>query len=86
MTISNNNDQPQPFVALIEVRDGSGVTVFLALQGGMLEPNGSTEVGVLWQPDSPGEFEARTFAVAELGGGEVISPVATSAMTVSQGQ
>jgi hypothetical protein len=86
MTISNNNDQPQPFVALIEVRDGSGVTVFLALQGGTLEPNGSTEVGVLWQPDSPGEFEARTFAVAELGGGEVISPVATSFITVTQGQ
>jgi hypothetical protein len=87
MTISNNNEHPQPFVALIEVRDNSnGVTVFLALHSGTLDPSGSTQIGVLWQPDHAGEYEARTFAISEIGGGEVLSPVATSTVTISQGQ
>jgi hypothetical protein len=86
MTISNNNDQPQLFVALLEVRDSHSVTVFIALQAGTLEPLSSADIGVLWQPDRVGIFEARTFAVAEIGGGEVLSLVATSEITVGQVQ
>lgn len=83
-TISNNDDEPQSFVALLDVRDSSGVTVFLALQSGTLEPSGSTTIGVLWQPDSPGKFEVRTFAVSQLGTAvQVLSPVAASEITVS---
>lgn len=83
-SISNNNDQPQPFVALIEVRDSSGVTVFLALQSGMLEPSGSTDIGVMWQPDQAGRFEVRTFLITSISGeAEPLSPVAISEITIS---
>lgn len=85
-SISNNNDEPRPFMALIEVRDSSGVTVFLALQGGTLDPSGSTNIGVMWQPDQAGTFEVRTFVVSDIGGGEVLSPVASSEIVVSQAQ
>jgi hypothetical protein len=82
--VSNNNDEPQPFVALIEVRDSDGVTVFLALRSGTLESLGSTDIGVLWQPDEGGTFELRTFVVTNIGlGAEVLSPVASSQITVS---
>jgi hypothetical protein len=83
-TISNNNDEPQPFVALIEVRDNYGVTVFLALRSGTLEPIGSTDIGVLWQPDQAGTFGVRTFVITDIVGGQVLSPVASSEITVNQ--
>jgi hypothetical protein len=83
-TISNNNDHPRPFVAIIEVRDGSGVTVFLALRSGTLEPSGSTDIGVLWRPDAAGTFELRTFAITSIGdAAELISSVAVSHTTIS---
>jgi hypothetical protein len=82
--VSNNNNEPQPFVALIEVRDSKGVTVFLALRSGTLEPLGSMDIGVLWRPDQAGTFEVRTFVVSNIGvGAEVLSPVASSEITVT---
>jgi hypothetical protein len=65
-TLANNNDQVQPFVVLIEVRESSGVTIFLALQSGILDPSGTTDVGVLWQPNQAGKFEVRTFAITNI--------------------
>lgn len=83
-TITNNNDNPQPFVAIIEVRDRNGVTVFLALRSGTLEPSGSTDIGVLWRPDATGVFELRTFAITSVGdAAELISLVAVSHTTIS---
>jgi hypothetical protein len=66
-SISNSNEHEQPFVVIIEVRDSEGVTVYLALQGGMLEPTGSADIGVLWQPGQPGTYEVRTFAISHVG-------------------
>jgi hypothetical protein len=84
VTISNNNDNLQPFVALLEVRDSKGVTVFLALQSGTLESSGSTDIGVLWQPDQAGAFEVRTFVVTGLDlGREVLSQIASSDIIVT---
>jgi hypothetical protein len=80
INITNNNSVAQPFMALIEVRDSTGVTVFLALQSGTLEPSGSTEIGAAWQPEDAGTYQLRTFAVSGLM--EVLSPVASSQITV----
>jgi hypothetical protein len=83
-TISNNNDNPQPFVTIIEVRDSNGVTVFLALRSGTLEPSGSTDIGVLWRPDAAGIFELRTFAITSIDGeAELLSLPAVSQITVN---
>lgn len=83
-TIANNNEQLQPFVLLFEVRDSNDVTVFLALQSGTLGPNGSADIGVLWQPLNQGAFEVRSFAIAEIGtAAGVLSTVAKSDLLIT---
>lgn len=83
-TIANNNEQLQPFVVLLEVRDKNDVTVFLALQSGTLDPDGSTDIGVLWQPLSEGTFEVRSFAITELGtAAELLSTVVRSDLVIT---
>jgi hypothetical protein len=74
----------QPFVVLIEVRESSGVTVFLALQSGILDPSGTTDIGVLWQPNQAGKFEVRTFAITNITGeAELLSSPAVAEFTVA---
>jgi hypothetical protein len=82
-TIQNNNDEPQPFVALIEVRDSDGITVFLAWQTGTLNANGEAEVGLSWTPEEAGDYTVRTFVISELAAPDILSPVAESETTVS---
>jgi hypothetical protein len=83
-TITNNNERSQPFVAMIEVRDSSDVTVFLALQSATLEPSGSADIGVLWQPKEAGAFEVRTFAITSISDQtDFLSLPATSEITIT---
>jgi hypothetical protein len=83
-TLANNNDQLQPFVVLIEVRDNNGVTVFLALQSGVLDPSGTRDVGLLWQPNQAGTFEVRTFAITSVSGeADLLSSPAKSEFIVA---
>lgn len=81
--VRNNNAQPQPFVALIEVRDSNGVTVFLGWQTGTLPANGQINVGLSWTPDSPGDYEVRTFVISSLDNPRVLSTVSTTDITVN---
>jgi hypothetical protein len=82
-TIENDGGAEQPFVALIEVRDSMGITVYLAWQSGDLEPEGSTAIEVSWTPDVSGKYEVRTFAVSSLTNAIVLSKVATTNVDVS---
>jgi len=82
-TVINKNDAPQPFVALVEVRDSSGVTVYLAWQTGTLSANGQTNVGLSWTPENSGSYEVRTFVISNLSTPTVLSKVSTSNVTVS---
>ena len=81
-TIENDGAAEQPFVALIEVRDSTGITVYLAWQSGSLEPAGSTSVEVSWTPEVRGEYEVRTFAVSSLSNAIVLSKVATTSLEI----
>ena len=82
-TVTNNNNDQEVFVALIEVRDSNDVTVFLSWQSGNLESRGTTDISVAWLPDNAGLYQVRTFVLSSLGNGEVLSPVATSDFTVT---
>jgi hypothetical protein len=82
-TIVNNNAQSQPFVGIVEVRDSSGITVFLAWQTGTLNPSGQTEVGLSWTPDNAGEYTVRTFVISNLSNPQILSLVKESTITVS---
>lgn len=82
-SIKNNNNLPQQFAAIVEVRDADGFTVYLQWQTGTLQANGSTNIGLSWTPDAPGTYEIRTFAISNLSNPAVLSPVSTSTVTVS---
>ena len=82
-TVKNNNDIVQPFVALIEVRDSSGITVYLAWQTGTLNPSGQIEVGLSWKPEQAGSYEVRTFVISDLASPRVLSPVEWAVVAVS---
>ncbi len=82
-SITNNNNLPQQFAAIVEVRDEDGFTVYLQWQTGTLQANGRTNIGLSWTPDAPGTYEIRTFAISNLSNPAVLSTVSTSTVTVS---
>jgi len=82
-TIANNLDKDQQFAAIIEVRDSSGITVFLAWQTGILNSEDETEVGLSWIPSSAGQFTARTFIISGLDNPQILSGVQKSEFSVS---
>jgi hypothetical protein len=81
--VVNQGANSQPFVALVEVRDSSDVTVYLAWQTGTLNPNGQTNVGLSWTPDQAGNYQVRTFVISSLAKPDILSPVASTPITVS---
>jgi hypothetical protein len=65
-----------------EVRDARGVTVLLQVVSGSVGPDNSTEVAALWIPEDGGTYELRTFAISDLDGPSVLSPVRSQTVTV----
>jgi len=82
-SMMNNNDELQPFLAIIEARDVNGVTVFLGLNNSIVGPNGQAFTDALWIPDQEGEYQVRIFIISALANGEVLSSVSTSDVTIS---
>jgi hypothetical protein len=82
-TIENDRNIDQPFVTLIEVRDSSGITVYLAWQSGNLQPSGSTMIEVSWMPEMSGTYDVRTFSLTSLSEALVISEVATAEVVIA---
>jgi len=82
-SVSNKIDEDQPFVALVEVRDSSGVTVFLGWTTGSLSANGQAAVGLSWTPEQSGTYEVRTFVLSSLSSPTILSDVVKSNLTVS---
>jgi hypothetical protein len=81
--VLNEGASDQPFVALIEVRDDNGVTVYLAWQTGTLPAGGRTQVGLSWTPDFSGDYDVRTFVISDLENPRILSDVSTSSVTVN---
>jgi hypothetical protein len=82
-TVVNNLDRSQPFAAIVEVRDSSGVTIFLAWQTGTLNQAGQTQVGLSWMADNPGDYTVRTFVISDLNNPQILSKPMESTITVS---
>ncbi len=80
--LHNSNPTPESFVVIVEVRDGSGITEFLAWQSAKLEVNEDYAMGVSWTPkDMCGYYkgcesrEIRSFVVSSLTDPQVLSPL-----------
>lgn len=71
--VTNNYDKIQPFIAVVEIRDTDGTTLYLQLQKGVLYPLGEVEVAISWIPEQAGMYQIRTFAIDELEDPEPLS-------------
>lgn|GEM_PF-2001445 len=79
-----NPDDPameRTFVIIVEIRDGFGVTNYLAYQSNTIAGNGSYKMSVSWRPEivceSPNcnNYVLRSFAISNLTNPEVLSIV-----------
>jgi hypothetical protein len=78
-TIVNNQADAQPFAAIVEVRDGDGITRYLQWQIGTLPASGRANVGLSWTPDAPGDYTVRTFVLDKISGTPaILSPIVES--------
>ena len=82
-TLVNNQPGPQPYAAIVEVRDSNDITVSLQWQTGTLPQGGSQGIGVSWTPDQPGTYHVRVFVLTNLSNPQVLSPTTTSDIVVS---
>lgn len=89
VSVSNRLDSDQPFVILLEIRDGYGITQMLSWQSGIIKAGGNYTFGASWVPaddcllDNDGcstNYQLRTFAVSSL-----IDPMVLSIVVSKEG-
>lgn len=83
-----NYEQQQDFVILLEVRDGYGVTRYLAWQSGSVAANGNYTMQTSWTPtddcllpndkDCANNYEMRSFAITSLDNPQILSAISTT--------
>lgn len=83
-TFANDRNARQSFVAVFEVRDSNGVTVYLAWQRGTMAAGGKADIGVSWVADGIGEYEIRTFHVSSLTNPSSLGPMEIRRISVVQ--
>jgi hypothetical protein len=81
-TITNNNANLQPFLAIVEVRNSQQVTENIEWQTGTLNADASTDIGISWTPERAGTYQIRTFVISDFERLEILSPVAVSEVIV----
>jgi hypothetical protein len=74
-TYRNIIENDLSFVGIIEIRDQSGITVYLGWQTGVIKPLGNKTFGVSWFAEAPNFYMARTFAFSDLETYKVLSAV-----------
>jgi hypothetical protein len=83
INLDNDNAKDVPFVGIIEVRDEDGITTMLRWQTGVLGPNSGLDVAASWVPETPGNYEVRSFVVSNLSNPQILSEVVASMFTIS---
>lgn len=81
VTFSNQLDNEQSYVGIIEVRDSQDVTVYLALQSGVIGPGASSTIGSSWTAEEPSTYQLRSFAITDLQEPRILSAIASSEVT-----
>lgn len=81
-TFVNNRSVREPFVAVFEVRDSSGITVYLAWQSHTMAAEGRVDVDASWVADGVGVYEIRTFPLSNLTNPVVLDVVESRSIPV----
>jgi hypothetical protein len=84
VSLHNNLKVEQPLVIIIEVRDGDGVTKYLAWQTAIVNADGNYTMTSSWTPTEEGtNYQIRSFAITDFQYPQVISKTYSSgALTV----
>lgn len=83
-TVENNTSNAVPFIALMEVRDWEGSTVYIQFQLGELPSKGESELGISWTPATAGQYELRTFLISSfVDPVEILTPVQQNIITIN---
>lgn len=72
--VNNNQSYDQPFVYIIQVKDGSKSVVLLSWIQGEMTPNQSLELSQSWTPTKAGNYSIETFVWKSLNDRVPISP------------
>ncbi|MEE8383682.1 MAG: hypothetical protein V3R39_01905 [Nitrosopumilus sp.] len=59
--ITNNQDESQNFVYLVQIKDKTNFVVSFGWFSGKLNPHQTWNTSVFWTPDNAGEFTAEIF-------------------------
>ncbi len=80
-TVSNNLDEDQPFVYIVEVKDRNDFTVMLTWIKGSMYAKSSFNPGISWTPEGEGEYKIEIFVwknINELGVAPLTKSLAVS--------
>ncbi len=77
-------EQDLTYIALIEIRDESSITVLLSWQIGTLEATGNKTIGVSWVvPESSHYYHSRVFAITNFEEPHILSTVEVCEVSVN---
>jgi Tol biopolymer transport system component len=86
-TLTNEHpDKSWNVTAVVQVRDGNGVTRHLGLIEGLVAAGSNVEVGSSWTPDEAGSFELLIFVINSTKDPQVLSASTSSFVTISDAQ
>ena len=81
--IANGQDQSQPFVYIVQIRDSDGVIISVTWITGLLNPIQSFSPAISWNPDTSGTYTAEIFVWESLSNRDALSEMVTIKITVS---
>jgi hypothetical protein len=82
ITVFNNMPRQQSYVALLEVRDESGITEYLAWSSNVIQFESNKTMGISFIPTKQASYSIRAFAISDLEQPMVLSSVAVSELRV----
>lgn len=79
---SNLDDSSQEYMIIMEVRDETGITTFLAWSSGVLQAKANQTIGVSFIPHTEELYSVRVFAITDFDNPQVLSPLSESSIRV----
>jgi hypothetical protein len=70
---TNNRYAGLSYIAICEIRDAEGVTIYLETQRGTLDENEQAAIDFLWKPRIPGDYEIRAIGISDFDNPELLT-------------
>lgn len=81
--VANGQSEAQPFVYILQVRDGAGAVVHVNTFSGEMSPIQPLSISQSWRPSEPGSYEAEIFIWAGLADADPLTAPLSIGITVS---